>query len=41
MADFCFVRRKGTCHYIYEILSSQISDLHIKTILRTLKKEIF
>lgn len=41
MHDFGFVRGKGTCHLIYEMLSSQISALHIKTILRTLKKEIF
>lgn len=38
MHDFGFVRGKGTCHLIYEMLSSQISALHIKTILRTLKK---
>lgn len=38
MHDFGFVQVKGTCHLIYEMLSSQISALHIKTILRTLKK---
>lgn len=38
MHDFGFVQGKGTCHLIYEMLSSQISALHIKTILRTLKK---
>lgn len=38
MHYFGFVQGKGTCHLIYEMLSSQISALHIKTILRTLKK---
>lgn len=41
MHYFGFVQGKGTCHLIYEMLSSQISALHIKTMLRTLKKEIF
>lgn len=38
MHDFGFVQGTGTYHLIYEMLSSQISALHIKTILRTLKK---
>lgn len=38
MHDFGFVQGTGTYHLIYEMLSSQISALHIKTILQTLKK---
>lgn len=38
MHDFGFVQGTGTYHLIYEMLSSQISALHIKTILRTLKQ---